>query len=63
MAQGKMSEICMLPLAEVIDNDASILSVRGNVLENVIPRFFERLAEGVFDEEDSIYRTNFLMKR
>jgi phospholipase/carboxylesterase len=31
---------------------ASLLAPRGKVLENGMPRFFRRLAEGVFDEED-----------
>ncbi|MCM3716549.1 alpha/beta hydrolase [Halalkalibacter oceani] len=47
----------LLPLAGMVDEDASVLSVRGNVLENGMPRFFRRLAEGVFDEEDLIFRT------
>ncbi|WP_042144439.1 alpha/beta hydrolase [Paucisalibacillus sp. EB02] len=50
----------LLPLAEIIDKEANILSVRGNVLENGMPRFFKRLAEGVFDEEDLIFRTKEL---
>lgn len=50
----------LLPLAQTIDPDANILSVRGNVLENGMPRFFRRLAEGVFDEEDLVFRTNEL---
>lgn len=50
----------LLPLADHIDPDANVLSVRGNVLENGMPRFFRRLAEGVFDEEDLIFRTNEL---
>jgi phospholipase/carboxylesterase len=50
----------LLPLAEKIDGAASVLSVRGNVLENGMPRFFARLAEGVFDEEDLIFRTKEL---
>lgn len=50
----------LLPLAEIIDHEASVLSVRGNVLENGMPRFFRRLAEGVFDEEDLIFRTKEL---
>jgi phospholipase/carboxylesterase len=29
-----------------------VLSVRGSVLENGMPRFFRRLTEGVFDEDD-----------
>ncbi len=50
----------LLPLTEMIDSDANVLSVRGNVSENGMPRFFKRLAEGVFDEEDLVYRTNEL---
>ncbi|WP_353854125.1 alpha/beta hydrolase [Bacillus sp. Bos-x628] len=50
----------LLPLAEVVDPDASVLSVRGNVLENGMPRFFRRLAEGIFDEQDLIERTKEL---
>ncbi|KKB39852.1 Carboxylesterase [Bacillus thermotolerans] len=50
----------LLPLAKEIDDEASVLSVRGNVLENGMPRFFRRLAEGVFDEEDLIARTKEL---
>jgi len=54
------NELDLLPLAGRIDEDASVLSVRGNVLENGMPRFFRRLAEGVFDEEDLVYRTSEL---
>ncbi|MEK4146612.1 alpha/beta hydrolase [Robertmurraya sp. FSL W8-0741] len=54
------NELDLLPLAGRIDEDASVLSVRGNVLENGMPRFFKRLAEGVFDEEDLIFRTDEL---
>lgn len=47
----------LLSVAEMIYPGASVLSVRGNVLENGMPRFFKRLAEGVFDEEDLRVRT------
>ncbi|GAA0292509.1 phospholipase/carboxylesterase [Gracilibacillus halotolerans] len=50
----------LLPLANIIDPGANVLSVRGNVSENGMPRFFRRLAEGVFDEEDLIFRTKEL---
>ncbi|MGM9944976.1 MAG: alpha/beta hydrolase [Lysinibacillus sp.] len=50
----------LLPLADLIDSEASVLSVRGEVLENGMPRFFRRLAEGIFDEEDLIFRTKQL---
>ncbi|WP_226086615.1 alpha/beta hydrolase [Mesobacillus sp. S13] len=54
------NELDLLPLAGMIDDEASVLSVRGNVLENGMPRFFRRLAEGVFDEQDLIFRTKEL---
>ena len=54
------NELDLLPLAGMIDDEASVLSVRGNVLENGMPRFFRRLAEGVFDEEDLVFRTQEL---
>lgn len=50
----------LLPLASKVDGNANILSVRGNVSENGMSRFFRRLAEGVFDEEDLIFRTKEL---
>ncbi|MFJ7951016.1 alpha/beta hydrolase [Lysinibacillus sp. NPDC096418] len=50
----------LISLAKKIDDTANILSVRGNVLENGMPRFFRRLAEGVFDMEDLIFRTREL---
>lgn len=52
----------LLPLANIIDPKANVLSVRGQVLENGMPRFFRRLAEGVFDEADLILRTEALKK-
>ena len=42
----------LLPLGRALDHDAALLSPRGKVLEHGMPRFFRRLAEGVFDEED-----------
>jgi phospholipase/carboxylesterase len=54
------SEQDLLPLAGRIDEKATVLSVRGSVLENGMPRFFRRLAEGIFDEEDLVVRTNEL---
>lgn len=50
----------LMPLAAHIDPEASVLSVRGNVSENGMPRFFKRLAEGVFDMEDLKFRTEEL---
>jgi phospholipase/carboxylesterase len=42
----------LLPLGRMVAPDAPLLSPRGKVLENGMPRFFRRLAEGVFDEDD-----------
>jgi phospholipase/carboxylesterase len=50
----------MIPLGRDLDPSAAILSLRGNVLENGMPRFFRRLSEGVFDEEDVVRRANEL---
>jgi phospholipase/carboxylesterase len=50
----------LLPLGGMISPGAALLSVRGQVLENGMPRFFRRLAEGVFDEADVIRRANDL---
>src|SRR5258707_14163649 len=50
----------LIPLGHELDAKAALLSPRGKVLENGMPRFFRRLAEGVFDLEDLKYRTNEL---
>lgn len=50
----------LIPLGRELDSTAALLSPRGNVLENGMPRFFRRLAEGVFDEEDVIRRAHEL---
>lgn len=50
----------LLSIAEMITPDASVLGVKGNVLENGMPRFFRRLEEGIFDIEDLIFRTDEL---
>jgi len=50
----------LIPLGHELDAKAALLSPRGKVLENGMPRFFRRLAEGVFDLQDLKYRTNEL---
>ena len=50
----------LIPLGRALDPNAALLSPRGKVLENGMPRFFRRLAEGVFDLEDLKYRTKEL---
>jgi phospholipase/carboxylesterase len=50
----------LIPLGRELDPNASLLSPRGKILENGMPRFFRRLAEGIFDLEDLKTRTNEL---
>ncbi len=50
----------LVQLGEALRPDAAMLSPRGNVLEHGAPRFFRRLAEGVFDIEDLHTRTGEL---
>jgi predicted esterase len=50
----------LLSLAEILAPAAGVLSPRGKVLERGMPRFFRRLAEGVFDVEDLKFRTGEL---
>ena len=50
----------LLALGRELAPGASLLSPRGNVLEGAMPRFFKRLAEGVFDLADLERRTRDL---
>src|SRR2546430_9521163 len=50
----------LIQLGRELDPNASLLSPRGKVLENGMPRYFRRLAEGVFDLEDLKKRTHEL---
>jgi predicted esterase len=50
----------LLPLGRELDPNAALLSPRGKVLENGMPRFFRRVAEGIFDLEDLQKRTHEL---
>jgi predicted esterase len=52
----------LLPLGRELDPNAGLLSPRGKILEGGrIPRFFRRLAEGIFDVEDLKFRTHELV--
>jgi phospholipase/carboxylesterase len=42
----------LVGLGGMISPGSALLSPRGRVLENGMPRFFRRLTEGVFDEDD-----------
>lgn len=50
----------LLSLGRTVAPGAALLSPRGQVLEGPMPRFFRRLSEGVFDEDDLRRRTHEL---
>lgn len=50
----------LVPLGQELAPGVAILSPRGKILEHGAPRFFRRLAEGVFDHEDLVFRTHEL---
>jgi len=50
----------LLPLGPMLDPEAARLSPRGDVLEHGMPRFFRRVREGVFDEDDLRLRAKAL---
>jgi predicted esterase len=52
----------LIPLARMVAPGSAIVSPRGKVLENGAPRFFRRLAEGVFDLADLQARTRELAR-
>lgn len=54
------NEYDLLDLGRRLFPGAALLSPRGQVLENGMPRFFRRLAEGVFDLDDLRRRTHEL---
>lgn len=48
----------LLPLTNYFGEDLNVLSLRGNVSEQGMPRFFKRVGMGIFDEEDLTFRTH-----
>jgi predicted esterase len=52
----------LLSLGRTLAPEAPLLSPRGRVLENGMPRFFRRHAEGVFDLDDLKFQTGELAK-
>lgn len=50
----------LIDLGSMVAPGAALLSPRGKVLEGGSPRFFRRLSEGVFDEDDVRRRANEL---
>lgn len=51
----------LIPLGRSLSPHANLISPRGQVLENGMPRFFRRFAEGVLDVEDLKARTDSLV--
>lgn len=52
----------LIPIGRGLAPGAALLSPRGPVLEHGMPRFFRRLAAGVFDEDDLVARTRELAR-
>lgn len=52
----------LISLVEMVAPDVNILSVRGNVSESGMARFFKRKAPGIFDMESLQEETNHLRK-
>ncbi len=50
----------LISLGRLVAPEAALISPRGKVSEGGMPRFFRRLAEGVFDETDVKRRANEL---
>ena len=48
----------LLSIAKEFGSGFNVLSLRGNVSENGMPRFFKRLGMGIFDEKDLTFRTH-----
>lgn len=51
----------MIPLAERIDPTANILSIRGNINENGMNRYFRRFKMGSYDIENYLHETDILI--
>jgi len=56
------SETDLLRLGRELSPRAALLSPRGRVLENGMPRFFRRLGEGIFDINDLTEQTHALAR-
>jgi phospholipase/carboxylesterase len=54
------NESSLLQIGAALIPGAALLSPRGRVLEGTMPRYFRRLAEGVFDLDDLARRTDEL---
>ncbi|HDG9279798.1 TPA: alpha/beta hydrolase [Staphylococcus aureus] len=54
-------EFDLLPLGEALNGNYHLLSIRGQVSENGMNRYFKRLGEGVYDEEDLAFRGQELL--
>jgi predicted esterase len=56
------NESDLLQLGRELSSHAALLSPRGRVLENGMPRFFRRLGEGIFDINDLTEQTHALVR-
>ncbi len=56
------NESDMLPIGRELGFGMNILSLRGNVNENGMLRFFKRVSMGIFDEADLRFRTDEMLQ-
>jgi len=54
------NELDLIPIGQQIAANFNVLSPRGKILENGMPRFFKRLGMGIFDVEDLKFRAEEL---
>ncbi|ATQ60825.1 alpha/beta hydrolase [Staphylococcus hominis] len=54
-------ETDLIPLGAALNSNYNLLSIRGEVNENGMNRYFRRLSEGVYDEKDLNYRSQRLL--
>ena len=55
------NEVDLLPIGRQFGDRVNILSLRGNVSEHGMPRFFKRISMGIFDEDDLRFRTDEML--
>ena len=53
-------EKSLIRIVERIDDKASVLGIRGNIVENGLNRFFKRIKPGLFDLESLVFETSNL---
>jgi len=56
------NENSLVEISQEIDENANLLGIRGEIIENGMSRFFKRIKPGIFDEENLIFETKKIYK-